>query len=311
MPKLHRIIATVAEYEAVLKRPDVTADYKKQLAQALVDKRLEVALRQVMKPLPSGHRQPVARPEAAPTIVFFHVDVGTSHPFLRTRAEEKIDYAGALRASIAAAAKSNPESKIVVLTDATTAIPETVATIERLDVDRTRPTHGRLKGACELAKRVETPLVFLDTDVWLNQDARALVREDFDIGLTHRAPSHFTLMPINAGVMVATSPKAAEGFFGRCLALYAHISNLPAALQHYSQDQLNWYSDQLALAAFVDWTVPPECKQTRVIDGLAVRFLPNETYNYTVADTDTPASVAGKWALHFKGLRKQLMPKFA
>src|SRR5690606_4082598 len=67
MPKLHRILATAKEYEAVLQRPDLSQDYKRQIAQALVDKRLEISLREVLSPLPDSQRTPFARPDTPPT----------------------------------------------------------------------------------------------------------------------------------------------------------------------------------------------------------------------------------------------------
>src|SRR4051812_38660741 len=103
MTKVTKIIQQAAEYEEVLRRPGLSQADRKKFTQALAQKRLEVLLRKSLSPLPSGHPMQTERSQSPPTIVFFHVDVGGKHPFLRPAAGASVDYEGVLAAAIAQA----------------------------------------------------------------------------------------------------------------------------------------------------------------------------------------------------------------
>jgi hypothetical protein len=310
VPKPKELAQIVKALEADLRGPHIAPEHRDRVQAVAEDIRLEIALRQSLKPLPDGTPsfQPI---DSAPVVVFFHVDCGDVHPMGDLVGDaDQIDYHQALSLAVQSLRQTNPDAAVVVLTDTNTKIDLESVTIVREPVDLNRIMYSRMVAQRNFATKARSPLIFLDTDVLLMDRIGIAMDGSFDIGLTYRPDLQFTLMPVNGGVILASSPGAAEHFFNACLALYDRVAGMPAVRQRYDFDIGHWCGDQLSIAAFVDWDVPPEGKQLRLIDNLRVRFFPCETHNYTPTAADDAQTVQGKWAIHFKGPRKKYAAQF-
>lgn len=219
----------------------------------------------------------------AVTAVFFHVD-GGEHPFLGGG----VDYRGALELSVAAALAAGFR---VVVVGAEVEGAETV----HLPVAPARMMYDRVRANLAVARAIDGPLVFLDTDVVLN---RGMVFEDgFDIGLTTRGEIGFWHMPVNEGVVLARSGEVAVRHFEMVLGIYDWLAGHDAVKARYAHDIRLWRGGQLSLAALIDWNC---IDQER--GGIRYRMLPGEVYNRTVRSGDDVETLRKCWAVHFKGV---------
>ena len=244
-----------------------------------------------------------------PTAVFFHIDSGDRHPFLDAQPTNTnaVDYLGVLAQACQAALRANPQSRIVILTnkDSDVSSLNDLAQCVRLDVPAGQMMYSRQRAyrALVMSRRVKSPILLLDTDILLNRDFRAVFDGSFDVGLTSRQQPAYAAMPVNEGVMIGAdgASDAMARFLNDSLTLYEWIAEQPFPLKVYGFDVRNWRGGQLALAALVNWTVPPYGAATREINGVRYRFLPCDDYNYTVTPKDEATLLAAKWAVHFKG----------
>jgi hypothetical protein len=255
--------------------------------------------------------------------VFFHVDAGDAHPFAE-RADPAQVRAGTLdilHAACTSVRVAMPDAVILVLTDAQTDLGldrgpgALVDHVIRVSARRDQLMYSRMCAYHDLVAsgRVGGPVLFLDTDVCIGRDFGALFDGGFDVGLTYRSSPSFAHMPVNEGVMLGASGASPQlaAFFGTCLDLYDWLADQPFVSERYGFDVRNWRGGQLALAAFVDWTVPPFAAADRSIAGIRCRFLPCEAYNRPVKASDDLAALGDRWALHFKGPKaKTLMRAF-
>lgn len=137
------------------------------------------------------------------------------------------------------------------------------------------------------------PGVYLDTDLIVQRNLEAVMALDFDAALAKtkavvRDPEGVNLtelMPYNGGVVFVKNPE----FW-------------PSVVEHMltqHPDRHRWYGDQFSLAAVA--------KRFNIIE------LPNTLYNYTpkLSDIERNSDLSDKWILHFKGKRKEWMPRFA
>jgi len=261
------------------------------------------------------HRQ-LPEPVSAPfTAVFFHVDVGTKHPF---RAGEAIDYANLLRLACEAVTRAIPGAAIILITDERSDMSAVadLGRVVRLKFDPDHLMYARLRANCALvaSRRLAGPVAFLDTDVFVNRNFVDVFDGGFDVGLTYRHGAGFPHMPVNEGVILGTSgdSPALAAYFRKCLAYYDFMTPLACVKKRYPFDLRRWRGGQLSVGAFVDWKTPPFAAVDLVRHGVRVRFLPGDLYNYAVGAHDDVSTLAGKWAVHFKGANaKKLMAEFA
>lgn len=165
--------------------------------------------------------------------------------------------------------------------------------------------YSRMRGyrALAMSGKLAGPVLFLDTDVHLNRPFTPVFTGDFDVGLTYRNEIGQWHMPINEGVMLASSgaAPALRRFFDTTLGLYETLAAIEAPRARYGFDIRKWRGGQLSLAKFIDWARPPLAPELRTIAGVRIKFLPCTEYNHTVRKGADPAKFAGKWALHYKG----------
>ncbi|MCB2107760.1 MAG: tetratricopeptide repeat protein [Rhodobacteraceae bacterium] len=250
-------------------------------------------------------------------VVYFHMAPSTgNHPY--SNRKESIDYIDLLNYSIASVGRSILNAQCVILSDQHTNFSALRAphTLLRLPLDSSAVMYSRMQAYFTFLSlnQIDGVVLFLDSDVHINHDFQELVDGQFDIGLTYRARPGFVDAPINGGfIMVpdARSPRASD-FLKICLSYYDWLAEETNAKRLKLGDLKNWNGDQLALGAFADWKVPPVAPKDVVIEGIRVRYLDCETYNYPVAETSSLSVLREKWALHFKGpTLKQLMPKLS
>jgi hypothetical protein len=215
------------------------------------------------------------------------------------------DYLRLLDMMIRSLRRIYPDSSVTILSSADT-------DLRGLTSEFIRENHpvdpGRLMEARALAQQahlqsspMREPILFLDSDMLLNEPLDSLFDEDFDVALTIRAKQE---MPINGGFMLINNrrPDVVRAFFARYIARF---------VGQYSADAA-WYGDQLALRDVVYAPGSDVDAQWIDADGCRVRLLPCSQYNHSPRNKLLPMlqSMRGRALLHFKGNRKRFMPMY-
>ncbi|MCB2108156.1 MAG: hypothetical protein KDE14_10665, partial [Rhodobacteraceae bacterium] len=324
----------IATYESALKCKDLPTQDREYIDERIADSKLLIGLREIdpasppasassqvpdvveiippldTRPEGSGEDGDASTPRPGPTFVFFHIDSKVGHVLgaLGGKAgADAVDYRESLELAVQSVRHNVNGSQVVLLTDEATDVSALPAfdRIVRLTVNAETIMYSRMQAYALAAKRglLHGQTYFLDTDIYTN---RAIDRETLDksdIVLTYRNGPGFRHMPVNEGVIVAadgSSPATAK-FFEICLELYERLARSGPVRQRYNFDIRKWRGGQLSLAAFVKWTVPPYIASMTEIEGIHVRFLPCDEYNYPVQREDNSQTLAGKSILHFKG----------
>lgn len=175
-----------------------------------------------------------------------------------------------------------PGVEIVQFTD------ETSPQIHGVDAVRRKP-HGRmLERRLEHYAEADGEWLLIDTDVVVQQDVRGVFGSTFDVAMADRNWSHLpktpdltALMPFNTGVVFSRS----TAFWRAVLATWRGFT---------PEQQADWYSEQLAVAAVVR------------AGAYSVLTLPGMVYNYPPA-TAADAKLAAARIVHYKGNRKPWM----
>ena len=150
------------------------------------------------------------------------------------------------------------------------------------------------------------PTLFLDSDAFLNCNANAHLRDDFDVGITR--VDELGKMPINEGVIMARAirPQAVRSFFTRYLATYDCISSLDITKAYYG-DVSRWRGGQLALSTLAAGVVGYGDHVMRTGTGpFILRILDGDIFNYRFP-YDKPLrriDIVDKAIVHLKGDRK-------
>lgn len=256
---------------------------------------------------------------APPTFVYFHADLGGEHPFAKLKIgehAEKIEYRNVLTQSMQSVRAAAPGCRIVLLTNRADEAFEHLDLVFQVPVDTNRLMYSRMKAYREVAAQgaILGPAYFLDTDIYHARNMASAFDGSFEIGLTYRTQPAFTHMPINEGVILAAvgSAPATLRFFDACLAYYDEFAQHPSVLKRYNFDVRHWRGGQLALAAFVGWTVPPRAPENVNLHGVRVRFFPCDQYNAPVDEESNLLDYRDRVFLHFKGKNvKNRMAEFA
>jgi hypothetical protein len=185
---------------------------------------------------------------------------------------------------VASARAAMPAAEIVQMTDQSTAAVPGVDAVIRRDWDNRKMMLFRL---AHLAALERPASVILDTDVIVQRPLDPVFERPFDVALTIRHEPIKDLdgvnitprMPYNTGVMFSRQPR----FWAEAL---EYCRQLPES--HH-----DWYGDQLSVKHLAD---------SRRFDVLE---LPCDEYNYSPRTEDE--DVTGRYAVHYKGARKEWM----
>ena len=205
---------------------------------------------------------------AAVSVGFLHVGADVALPSLM----------------VASARAAMPAAEIVQMTDRVTAAIPGVDTVIRRDWDNQKMMIFRFAHLAELERPAS---IFLDTDVIIQRPLEHVFEKAFDVALTIRHEAIKDLdginitgqMPYNTGVMFSRQPR----FWSEALKYCRQLAE-----SHH-----DWYGDQLSVKHLAD---------TGTFDVLE---LPCDQYNYSPRTEDE--DVGGRYAVHYKGLRKEWM----
>lgn len=177
--------------------------------------------------------------------------------------------------------KHMPDARLLQMTDENSPVIEGCA-VQVFPYDGVRLMTYRLR---HLAARVE-PMLVLDTDVVVQHDLSKVFLKKFDVALTKRTQplmyegQNITpMMPYNTGVM-----------FSRCPAFWIECHRLCQGAPEKIQ---KWWGDQLCVKMEAD------SGRYKVLE------LPVDKYNYSPSKEDE--DVSNRFAVHYKGRRKQWM----
>jgi hypothetical protein len=195
----------------------------------------------------------------------------------------------------------HPDARVVHLTDESTPAlsgADLVVRDSETPREEVELAHTRLQRVFAESPLFDRATVFLDTDIIVNRPLVTVFDDNFDLALTWR--DGFPLMPINYGVIFANPTDSAVRF------LRAVEEDLSAReLEHR-----RWFGGQYALKDLLRLKGDERGKRLppyMVSDGVRIRLLPCEIYNYT--PLRWPEDVADKYILHFKEF-KAYMPAY-
>lgn len=258
-----------------------------------------------------------ARPGGALNIFVFHVELaaGASINYIDAKVDaHKFDYLEILRRFVAHARRHCPGVTVYLVTSQGARFrllaAEDVASVE-LPIDGTQPMYDRATAMLAYARSsaFTHDTVFLDSDAFVNRPLSAVFRLGFDLGLTYRGVR--TLMPVNEGVIFAASRRRdkIEGFMQRRLATYDRLADDALVAARYNNIKL-WRGGQLSLNALVWGLRPFTPYRAHLVDGLDVRFLPCDTFNFAFGDGEALSAgehLHERFVMHYKGFRKNAL----
>lgn len=239
------------------------------------------------------------------TFVTFHVDIAKDDLEKDTPLDSNnfYNYQQTLDLMFRSVSRSHQDYKKIILSDFTTDfsfLPIDIA-IQRYSVNSREIMLSRLASQLSFLTSHDftSDVIFLDSDILINQNLEPLFYEDFDVALTIRLEQE---MPVNGGIIYISknSNKSANKFFEKIY--YSYINNY----RHKSQ----WWGDQYALADAIGWKKGDELESGLIeIDGIKILLLPCDVYNFSPdyeSDLDI-CELENKKVIHFKGKRKKYM----
>ncbi len=221
------------------------------------------------------------------------------HPYggLRRPHTELIDY------FLASVRATHPEARVTMLTDRDSPLSAGFDDVVRGDVPQQRLTLARVEmQRAYLGSDAErTPVVLLDTDTLVVRSLGDVFDGSFDVGVTIRDAPRLPVeieMPYNIGVMFVDRTR-----------LDAALSFLEALIERAARmpDDLHaWSGVQYAARDILGRRAVGE---TVRVGEARVRIFPCTTHNYTPLAPGE--QIEGKYVLHFKGQRKELMEQYS
>lgn len=205
-----------------------------------------------------------------------------------------------IKVLFSSARRFHPECRTVILTDQHTQFPDYPSHIEihRFSLDTQFLTMSRTQAQIEFLKaQITSPshLVFLDTDILIQQSLLPLFTETFDIGLTYREHE----MPINGGVILIHGDH-----YSRALPF---MENMLSLIQNEFKEFKTWFGSQYALKKLVPLPNNKEEKIYITNEGTRFLLLPGKIYNYTDPKGPMDHQYPETAILHFKGNRRQFL----
>ncbi len=247
-------------------------------------------------------------------IVIFHVkipsDAGSvKAPDIRGLDHDKVDYETLIRINIKIALKTNPRSRVFLITDASFLSdlkPNSRLNISRILVNAREPMFERVvtMAAYLRSSLFVQPTVFLDSDAFLLRPIHNLFANRFDVGLTHR--NIFGQMPINEGVIFANITRRAsvQAVFDAYVASYLSIETNFEIAKIYSNLR-RWRGGQLSVNSIGQGGQVYASGLNAATDP-RIAYLPCSVYNLSeIGEQEVTVALCKRTAiLHLKGPRK-------
>jgi hypothetical protein len=247
-------------------------------------------------------------------IVIFHVKippdaVAIKAPDIRGLDHDKVDYETLIRLNIDIALRTNPKSRIFLITDQSflsNLKPHSRLNVTRILVNAREPMFERVvtMAAYSRSSLFDQPTIFLDSDAFLLRPVHNLFANRFDLGLTHR--NIFGQMPINEGVIFANTTRRAsvQTIFDAYVASYLSIEANSEIAKIYSNLR-RWRGGQLSINSIGQGGQVYASGLLRVTD-LRIAYLPCSQYNLSeISEKEVTSALCKRTAvLHLKGVRK-------
>ena len=247
-------------------------------------------------------------------IVIFHVKIPSDAglvraPDIRALDHDKVDYETLIRTNIKIALKTNPRSRLFLITDTSFLSelkPNSRLNISRILVNAREPMFERVvtMAAYSRSSLFNQPTVFLDSDAFLLRPIHNIFANRFDVGLTHR--NIFGQMPINEGVIFANTAQRVnvQALFDAYVASYLSIEGNSQIEKIYSNLR-RWRGGQLSINSIGQGGQVYASGLLRVTD-LRIAYLPCSQYNLSeISEQEVTSALCKRAAvLHLKGVRK-------
>ena len=247
-------------------------------------------------------------------IVIFHVkipsDAGSvKAPDIRGLDHDKVDYETLIRTNIKIALKTNPRSRLFLITDTSFLSelkPNSRLNISRILVNAREPMLERVitMSAYSRSSLFDQPTVFLDSDAFLLRPVHNIFANRFDVGLTHR--NIFGQMPINEGVIFANTTRRAsvQTIFDAYVASYLSIEANSEIAKIYSNLR-RWRGGQLSVNS-IGQGGQVYASGLSIETDPRIAYLPCSAYNLSeIGEQEVTAALCKRTAiLHLKGPRK-------
>lgn len=279
-------------------------------------RRLEI-YRRVMSIEEPGERRPLELgPRAAIAqdridLVAFHVDL----PAAPSGIHGQINYTEVLRLAFQAASLRAPQSRRVILTDASTRFPDDIGAheIRRLRLDPGAIMFERMRAQLAYLEGLpdERSCILMDSDVVVNRDPVEALAQDFEVALTWRPG--FPDAPFNGGLILVPDIAKGRAFLRRALACYARLATDARVAPLFDRSLKAWWGDQYALAISVGYRAFGERSgDAMAINGVRVGFLPCAEFNVTLEPDRRYGrdELRRKHFVHFKGNRKAMLAEY-
>lgn len=232
---------------------------------------------------------------------YMRVPEGTSLPHFPQTAEVK-DPVPFINRCLQSAEHFHPGCEKLLLTDQETQFPGLWSEIELRrfpELNFQTLILSKLRAEAALLEQLESSaqLIFLDYDILINANLEAVFEQELDVALTFREKR---VQIFNGGVLFVKQPKG-----------LLFLKKIIQQIIQYHPRYLSWEGDQIAFLTFID----PKRFFTRAsdlieIDGLKIRLLPAEVYNYTPPNWEVTEELKKVKIIHFKDKRKRFMDKY-
>ncbi len=254
-------------------------------------------------------------------IVFFHVNIPpdagkVTAPDIINLDHNSIDYETLIEFNIKSALRTNPRSRVFLLTDQyflRDLSEHPRLSIIRLPLNSKEPMFERVATMLAFVRSnlFDCPSVFLDSDAFTLSSLSHLFANDFDIALTHR--NIYGQMPLNEGVIFANNidRKRVVMFFESYLASYLSLEKSTELAEIYSNLR-RWRGGQLSLnAAGSGGQVYSTGLGSSTPSAPRIAILPCSQYNLSeISEDEVDAHLRTRaLILHLKGLRKSWIKK--
>jgi hypothetical protein len=199
--------------------------------------------------------------------------------------------------------RSNPDARLVLLTDFKTDVPGIFDHIERAPIKQEELMTERFRMQRNWLRRMSRPtnVAFVDTDTLILEDLSQVFEQTFRLGVTVRDVVRFpweVVGPYNAGVIFARPIGApSDG------AVHDALIEL---IERMEREYSAWCGGQLAMRDLLGRRQPAEVVSIRGVD---VRIFSCTTHNYR--PTDIGEDIDDRLILHFCGTAKPLITSYA